>query len=730
MQLLRQVWGLWIVFNTLTNWGTKLKPQVMGVTPSYMGVQDAPAVIFRERSEAIITSHSWLLCLEISFLPHKTFLEQLSNATKSLQLGASKYFEVMQMLAERRLVENPVTTIIKHQINESSLIQKEVEFLELGVESLIDRYQRLAGIYLNLEADGKITVPKRVSLKDEQTANRRPRFFPVLLSLLSGGLSIATMVEVADIKEQVKELTVRTNDLLHSSQRTWMALKDTLQAVQRNSDHIAALQEHVDNIVTHVEYLINQLNQKFAEELLHRKMTTHIMSAIQLLQMSIQTAADNLQVFQTDLHNTLFGKLPATLLPREELRRAINEINLQLPGNNQLAVDFSSIEAYLQAVLMVGGRTSVYAALEIPVANVIRDQFTVYDIINHPYRNKQGQMVSVDLPSRGLAINTGLGTYQYLNSAEVTACGYPGVKVCVLNKPIFDLHTARNCEIGWFTKNKDMILEQCQETIMHPSNQIYADAIEENAYLLSTQIDIAFTQECHDDITDIPPDIHVPPGNHIIYVTEGCRAISNQITLPSQRQLHSEIKTDTFLIYQQLQWENMGFSNMTELSAEAQKVTIPKLGLPPPEGVPQQLWDDVNHWSSKMNQLKPLILKTSWIRIALYIMMAVIAILLLVLLIGGFVIYRKWGFIQQMAAKSGNLNLPEFNLTNLSSAVRTVAEKIVTNSNQPVNPRPAASAPLDPTSSIYPHIRPQGAEAETAPSPYPDWTRNTGRDTR
>ena len=62
-------------------------------------------------------------------------------------------------------------------------------------------------------------------------------------------------------------------------------------------------------------------------------------------------------------------------------------------------------------------------------------------------------------------------------------------------------------------------------------------------------------------------------------------------------------------------------------------------------------------------------------------MIAVIAILLLVLLIGGCIIYKRWGFIQQMAAKSGNLNLPEFNLSNLSSAVRTVAEKIVANGN-------------------------------------------------
>ena len=312
MQLFKQIWVLWITLNILTRWGSRQNPQAMGTAPSNVGVQDAPAVIFRERSEAIITSHSWLLCLEISFLPHKIFLEQLNNATQALQIGASKYFETMQMLAERTMVDNPVTNIIRHQINESSLIQKEVAFLETGVESLIHRYQRLAGIYLNLEADGKITVPKVVSLKDEQNINRRPRFFPVFLSLLSGGLSVASMVQVAQIREEVRELTVRANDLLHSSQRTWMALQGTLQAVQRNSDHIAALQTHVDSIVTHVEYLVNQINQRFTEELLHRKMTTHIMSAIQLLQMSLQTAADNLQVFQSDLHNTLFGKLPVT----------------------------------------------------------------------------------------------------------------------------------------------------------------------------------------------------------------------------------------------------------------------------------------------------------------------------------------------------------------------------------------------------------------------------------
>ena len=169
---------------------------------------------------------------------------------------------------------------------------------------------------------------------------------------------------------------------------------------------------------------------------------------------------------------------------------------------------------------------------------------------------------------------------------------------------------------------------------------------------------------------------------------------------------------------------------MTELSAEAKKVTLPRLDMPLPEGVPQQLWDDVSHWSAKMNQLKPLILKTSWIKIALYIMIAVIAILLIVLLIGGCIIYKKWGFIQQMAAKSGNLSLPEINLSNLSTAVKTVAEKIVTNGNHPVNLRPTATAPPEPSPSVYPNLRSQGAQAESVSSPYPDWTRNVGRDPR
>ena len=183
-------------------------------------------------------------------------------------------------------------------------------------------------------------------------------------------------------------------------------------------------------------------------------------------------------------------------------------------------------------------------------------------------------------------------------------------------------------------------------------------------------------------------------------------------------------------MYQQIQWENMGFSNMTELSAEAKKVTLPRLDMPPPEGIPQKLWDDVSHWSTKMNQLKPLILKTSWMKIALYITIAVVAILLIVLLIGGCIIYKKWGFIQQMAAKSGNLSLPEINLSNLSTAVKTVAEKIVTNGNHPVNLRPTATAPPEPSPSIYPNLRSQGAQAESVSSPYPDWTRNVGRDPR
>ena len=89
-----------------------------------------------------------------------------------------------------------------------------------------------------------------------------------------------------------------------------------------------------------------------------------------------------------------------------------------------------------------------------------------------------------------------------------------------------------------------------------------------------------------------------------------------------------------------------------------------------------------------------------------------------------------------MAAKSGNLSLPEINLSNLSTAVKTVAEKIVTNSNivtngnHPVNLRPTATAPPEPSHSIYPHLRSQGAEAESTSSPYPDWTRNAGRDPR
>lgn len=66
--------------------------------------------------------------------------------------------------------------------------------------------------------------------------------------------------------------------------------------------------------------------------------------------MATQTAADNLQVFQADLHNTLFGKLPVTLLPREEFKKTVKDINIQLQSNQQLEVDDFSIEPYIQAV--------------------------------------------------------------------------------------------------------------------------------------------------------------------------------------------------------------------------------------------------------------------------------------------------------------------------------------------------------------------------------------------
>lgn len=722
LQLWKILW-IWGTLSTTGNWASTQDDPLPQV-------EAAPAVVFRERSETIITSHSWLLCLEISFLPHKTFLEQLSNATKSLAYESRDYFKIMATLAEIYKGSSPKTGMF----NESALIKKEIAFLYSNVETLKHRYQRLAEIYLNIEADGKISVPKIVSIEvnitPSSTSNRQKRFLPMVLSVLSGALSVSSMVEVAQIREEVKELSARTNELLESSQQSWLALQGTMQAVQQNAEHIKTLQDHVNSVVEHVEYLISKIDKRVKDEHLHRKMTSHLSSALNFLQMAVQTAADNLQTFQTDLHNTLFGKLPVSLLPREELKKAVKHINTQLPTNQQLAVDTSSIQPYIQPVFLVGGKTSVYAALELPVANIIRDQFKIYDIISHPYRNGHDQMVAVQLPSMALAVNTAMGTYQLLNSAEALACGFANSKVCMLNKPILDLHTARNCEVGWFTKNKQMILETCQEKIINPPNEIYADSIGKNVYLVSSQLSITLTQDCHDDITEIPNDINVPPGNHIVRVTEGCRAISNKITLPSQRQLKTEIHTDTFLEYQQLQWRSMGYLNMSQLSEQSEEILLPRLKSAAPSGIDPALWRTVKFWGNKMNHLKPLVSQTSWLKIALYVIIAVLGVIILGSLIAACIACKKYSWIKSFTPpQDGHNNQPQHiemkvlptlkNLTTqLASAAKSPHPSAPPADSHVVTYKPAIQAPTGASTT---------ANTESATrNPYPGWTRGEG----
>ncbi len=85
----------------------------------------------------------------------------------------------------------------------------------------------------------------------------------------------------------------------------------------------------------------------------------------------------------------------------------MGDINQGLPGEMELTFDATGIGTYIQLVFRFVGKKEVYAAMELPVANPERGQYTIYGIISHLYLTHDNMVVKLQLPPniKGIAVN-------------------------------------------------------------------------------------------------------------------------------------------------------------------------------------------------------------------------------------------------------------------------------------------------------------------------------------
>ena len=246
-----------------------------------------PSVVFKQRQTAIISSYSWLLTVKIPLEHHQRYLQQLLNATVTIESQAERYFQAMRQLqnASDTFWSTPEwydrgmggSSRAFHR-SQATLLRRELELIGLRVRELVQIYNELTAIYLNLQDDSRFHVPKSLTIVTPET--RQKRWVSALLGVFSSGLGIASLIEVAGLKNHVRQLADRQQTLLQSNQQMWMILNQTLSSVNENTNRIDALSEHVEHVVSTLEELLTRFANQVKGELVFNMLSQTLQSCI------------------------------------------------------------------------------------------------------------------------------------------------------------------------------------------------------------------------------------------------------------------------------------------------------------------------------------------------------------------------------------------------------------------------------------------------------------------
>lgn len=707
--------------------------------------QQCPSIVFKKQQESIISSYSWLLTVKIPFTYHQQFLQQLLNATVTIETQAVRYFEAMQQVrnATNLFWQTPewydqgmgTSTGAFHK-SQATLLYRELKLLGLRVRQLVQDYNELTQIYLNLEDDRRYHIPKSIMVTSTQ--KRGKRWVSALLGVVSSGMGIASLVEIAGIQNHVRQLADRQNTLLKSQQDMWLILNQTLSSVNQNTQRIEALSNHLEHVVTALEDLLNRLANRVGGEMLYSMMSQTLQSSISYLHISVNKASDDLMMFSRDLRDSLNGKFPAHLLPRSQLKKITQQINRNLPDGLELGFDPAGRQGYINPVYMFASKDSVFVVLTMPVASVQRDSFMIYEVISQPFLRNSSEVVKLVLPedTAGLAVNNDQRLYRLLSGIEMAACVSGESGQCTMHSPSYNLDNDKQCLIAYFLQRKDDIESYCRTTLMDSEVEVQANELTHNKYMLFSKKPRSLSIKCDSDI-DTPLDpIRVPTGNSLVTVPEGCRASDSRISLVGLRRSTTEITSEAFLKSQLDHWQiEVGLFNISHLQIRPHDIRLPHLDLGPIEELPSWMVDTVEKWQSRLSYLDPLAWgKGGWLRIAIYMLIGAVALTGIVLIIIVICWYRGCCLSKlkmtecQTEGSIGNLteNIPLADLKEkVLPVVKSLAEKAFTHSDRKeiiptLTPSvkeniPTLSPSAPPSNNNLPNT--------TRNSIYPNWTQ-------
>ena len=659
----------------------------------------SPPVLLLERSEVYLTSNSWILTLSVDVQKHGVAIEVLRNHTETFSLQAAELFSQMD-----RLMSSRKWFAKRYHIKHIWLLHKELQFALAEVQELQSNYKDVAELYLNL--NNAFDIRSATTVDYAQGPRRTKRFLPLLLSLVGGAMSVASLVEVHGLRGQIRSLSVRQNALLKSHKEMVLILNQTMLAVDKNARDIELMSEHFNQAIEQIQYHHNQLAGTFTTEATIEAISALISTSLSFIHMATRRAQIDLLTLSQNLQSAMNGQLPPSMLPKKDLTTLLTSIENDLPAEMKMGTLDSN--AYLTPVLLFATNQEVFISIAFPLASTPRDVFTLYDIVHHPTMGDDSSITQLNIPPNiALAVSKDAQNYRLLTKDQMTMCmGGGHHAMCPIADPTYDIFTSSECIIAWYRRDKELIMNNCKKSriIQEKVPGIRVTELAFNEYLIFSVGSLHFLVSCDTDITEQYPSFTIPPAtNTRINIPPGCRAVNEQITLFSKRRRHTSAQAKTFLDVQLMELEGLHLNNLSNIPWTVDELAISNFNLTK-AGIPQWVHDSINKMKQDLDNMDPLVMGGfSITKLIIYLSIGV-----LLLLIVGLVIYIKCPDIgASIKLKRTDIIPPTYDKAQgLVEAVLPVVQQINKQAHEAIPSAPGVQ------------------EAGKTPSIYPQWVQN------
>ena len=520
---------------------------------------------------------SWLLSFTIDLRPYLEHIEQLDVQID--QFMAS----VLELTRDFEQASGNDTQLKSLHADITRLTVQEVSLCKVEINELRDAYFQLRDTfsYRQLGTNSRDrTGYRKIGTKGQRS---KRSFLPWVGKILSGLTGTVTEEELKVVKEHISILADQNQGISQVVEDSLTIINVTRADVRENRETLNHLGDVVQSLANKLRSLYEDVIVAMQREILYDQYLNRAHTVFHIIGSELRQTSISFIKIKRQLENAMQGHLAFDLLPRQDLRTLLGQIEKALPHNYLLPYGIDNLKQYYSEVptILMNGDQAVHVILAVPIAP-LESMLTIYEPVYVPsLNNDSSKAYQYILEAEALAVTPDHYGFRLLTRVEAEVCSQGGVKFCKLNKATFRTAQVKTCITALFFKDQAQIDNNCPVvTTVVPKRPVIKHLFEGNWLMFSPknerlQVSCSAVGERRSEL----PRISVNRGVNTISLPMSCSARSDSYMLPAyyKNETTYEVKHAFYLETIAMNQVNL-FANVSQTMPNYDKAnSIPRL---------------------------------------------------------------------------------------------------------------------------------------------------------